>query len=933
MNYLKIIELQLSNIRCFDNHTINFTQGNNILVGQNGAGKSTILTAIGLALFGAKYLTRMSLSLNELITHGESTGKVVLLFETKSGNYKTELVIKEKGNNTWQAFRSDKGSWIVEASLATETQEYVSDLLGGYLDELSFKNALSSPQGQLTNLLDETAFQREQLIYKILGVEKYIHVAGHLNKVHKEFIQKLNSNYSQLDFLKSNTENPDDVITIIKETKASFNETKAEKDELDVEISENKKILDMWEEAIKQQNSLQTSLKHLSSDLKTKTNQLSKVQNEFDLKCDTLGLQERTHASLLHFSESLQNEISEYNLQISNLSKKLDQLSDAKTTLRTLEEQSNQITNNKELLLQKTKELFTSEKSYQESKRSLGTYRITLEKLTTKQTKLAERIKQMDTEVKAKTKDLEDIQQQTSEFTQTFEDQFQTPISELHSLVETTENRHEKIRIALEKINEQIPWLSTQIGETKAKITEIKQIITILSHSHSSDTQCPTCQQGLDGLDLESLKSSHMQKLENETNSIQMDQEKLSNLNKQKMILHEKKENLNASLESLRSFSTRYEDYQSWNAQADQLQSIIKENRNKIEERKAELSDLQEMKIEPLRVQITKIEKAHDKYSSFQQDITRIEEQEIQNSKNKKDTVNLIGSIDEKALQSRLTKAKSALELKSERSKLIDREIIPLEKSLNQLNGEIQELQTSISKTTKTLNSVPEVDEAKLSKLRDQQLKLVGKQGGLNEKLENLQNETLPTLTDLLKSSKLNLKQMDMLNHENENLVLASNKIKTIIRVLEMIPERLLLKISASVSHKMTEKVNAMLPNRGFNQINLTSKGDIEIHRYGNIVPVNRLSGGERTVVSLALRIALALHVAPLNFMILDEPTIYLDQERIDEFIEIVHQDNLFNQGQGQLLLVTHREEFAKTANQVIKVDISPSGKRRIRTS
>ena len=70
-----IYKLELENYRCYSTFTKDFTDGLNIISGANGTGKTTIVEAIGFALFGNK-VTRGKAS--SWIRHGSKHGKVIL---------------------------------------------------------------------------------------------------------------------------------------------------------------------------------------------------------------------------------------------------------------------------------------------------------------------------------------------------------------------------------------------------------------------------------------------------------------------------------------------------------------------------------------------------------------------------------------------------------------------------------------------------------------------------------------------------------------------------------------------------------------------------------------------------------------------------------------------------------------------------------------
>ena len=70
-----IKKLELKNYRCYSTHSINFNDGLNVIAGENGSGKTTIVEAIAFALFGNK-LTRGKA--NAWVSHGKKHGKVIL---------------------------------------------------------------------------------------------------------------------------------------------------------------------------------------------------------------------------------------------------------------------------------------------------------------------------------------------------------------------------------------------------------------------------------------------------------------------------------------------------------------------------------------------------------------------------------------------------------------------------------------------------------------------------------------------------------------------------------------------------------------------------------------------------------------------------------------------------------------------------------------
>jgi DNA repair protein SbcC/Rad50 len=102
----------------------------------------------------------------------------------------------------------------------------------------------------------------------------------------------------------------------------------------------------------------------------------------------------------------------------------------------------------------------------------------------------------------------------------------------------------------------------------------------------------------------------------------------------------------------------------------------------------------------------------------------------------------------------------------------------------------------------------------------------------------------------------------------------------------------------------------------GISKIDLTEKArDVQVTCYGTYgdIDMDSLSGGEKVAVALALRLAIAQMVSlnKLDFIILDEPTIHLDEERRKSLVNII--SDFFKEGLGplsQIIIITHDAEI-----------------------
>ncbi len=121
------------------------------------------------------------------------------------------------------------------------------------------------------------------------------------------------------------------------------------------------------------------------------------------------------------------------------------------------------------------------------------------------------------------------------------------------------------------------------------------------------------------------------------------------------------------------------------------------------------------------------------------------------------------------------------------------------------------------------------------------------------------------------------------------------------------------------ISQKASEYLAAF--NVKIQRVSLEEKArDVRISCYsGNaVLDLESLSGGEKVSVALALRLGMAhiLGASNLNFIILDEPTTHLDEERRKSLVSVLSQAFEANLGSiSQFIIITHDSEIFENSN------------------
>lgn len=134
------------------------------------------------------------------------------------------------------------------------------------------------------------------------------------------------------------------------------------------------------------------------------------------------------------------------------------------------------------------------------------------------------------------------------------------------------------------------------------------------------------------------------------------------------------------------------------------------------------------------------------------------------------------------------------------------------------------------------------------------------------------------------------------------------------------------------ISARASDYINIF--NVGLSKISLIEKTrEIKVLCYGKRGEIDTvsLSGGEKVAVSLAIRMGIAFLMgsSKIDFIILDEPTTNLDEERRRSFVKII--SDVFSKGVGplsQMIIITHDEEIFEDAEveQVYKFKMTDKG-------
>lgn len=166
---MEILSLQLENTKSYISAQIEFTPGVNAIVGHNGAGKSTILEAIGFVLFDS-----LGYSHKEFVRAGAKQATITVTIVSHSDERRYQVVRRCGSSTQYYIFDPDLQSKICEgkADVLRFLRQHMGVEVNGDLTGL-FCDAVGVPQGAFTAAFLQTPVQRKAVFDRLLQVEEY----------------------------------------------------------------------------------------------------------------------------------------------------------------------------------------------------------------------------------------------------------------------------------------------------------------------------------------------------------------------------------------------------------------------------------------------------------------------------------------------------------------------------------------------------------------------------------------------------------------------------------------------------------------------------------------------------------------------------------------------------------------------------------------
>ncbi len=327
-----ITSIELGDFLAHGNTKLEFENGVTVFVGDNGAGKSSIIDAITFALFGQH--TRKS---NKgLIKRGSNQGYSKINFSINGKSYEAVRKIDSKGtlaakfseivNDEYREIAAGERKQFGESM----TQE-VEKTIG--LDFEKLKIASIVQQGELNAIINAKPKEFKELLNAIIGIDKLDVASESMKLVNKEFRQnirdKVGYDDTHIDILSRDLERYQNEI---KEAKPQEEQLKSKQEKLQKEVEELRNKVDTETPKIDKLNQLELRKKELVEYAKEAIHEIQQEISENERKIrecegcfESASLKEDLEAKIQKVEEAVEDalkKIQEMKSQTASLKEK-----------------------------------------------------------------------------------------------------------------------------------------------------------------------------------------------------------------------------------------------------------------------------------------------------------------------------------------------------------------------------------------------------------------------------------------------------------------------------------------------------------------------------------------------------------------------------------------------------------------------------------
>ncbi len=879
--------LHLKNFLIHEDTKIDFSEkGITVFIGENGAGKSSILEAITFALFGKSDKGNQA----SLVKWGRKQATVILDFQKGNSVYRIERVITLRGNkasSTGTVYQK-KGDRYIPYYQKNITKEIPK--LTGITNKI-FSSSILVKQGDIEGILKLSPKERGKVLEEILDMTLY-------QLLSEKAAEKRKTLQIERETLKNSIPDTEEIKERIDVLEKEYKKLLEEKEDIEKRLSwekqKERELKDILEKVLNEKNAYEKKLEEIQNLKEKKENYLQEINR---------------YKNLLHQIEEKEKQLKKLEEEVKEL-EKIEELLKTFMEYEKLEEKNSFLEKEikeyegKRRYIQEYSSLYETYISFEKEYKTLNQR---LKELSIKEGKketLSQQIKKLKEERKKHQLKALEIAKKLQSFKKIYKTLELNPVI----INQFIQNNKEAIDFYTKKKEELLKELS-------ALETEGKKLNKDIQNLEKLEGTCPTCKRPIEEHSKEALLKELREELEAK-------REKYKKIKEEIQKIEEKLSVEKQLTPVLEEFKQEYEKYKQVNKEINQLEaqlSVLEQETKGKSEIEKKLIEIEEY-----------LTGNKEKYEIFMEAKRFLKEKNL--NKIKEEYERIKEKIEYLKNQVKEIK-KSELERKLEDLKRKEREYIALKEFVKQKDEALRETNRFEKLLEETEEKIKKYESQIEKKDFDTEIELLKHKIEEKYKSISLLTENLLQLSGEIGKIENEISSLKRELKKAEEIKTKLKQIEEKIKKYEKVENALGVKgiqrvIRENALYRLPKIVNIIFSffDFPFQQIKFSEDFDISllvptIEKEDRYIDINSVSGGQRVALALALRIAISRFLTDrADFLILDEPTVHLDSQRRNDLINILidlKEKGLVN----QLILVTHDTEIEDAADTIYYIE------------
>ena len=534
--------LKLYNFKSHEHTVISFDKGISVIVGENGAGKSTILEAISFALFKQ----HTGKKIDDLVRNNANSMSVELEFSSNNRDYKIVRVKKSNLKSSLFKRTSSEGGYVHVCTGDREVANEIRQILD--IDSDLFLNAIYIRQGEIAELVYKTPAEKKQLIGKLLGIDS-------LEKSWKNLLPFITDYETQLAELKGKLYNSSELIESYKQKKEELESLKQRGHELEEQITEVDGLL---------------------KDISESKRNMEREKEIYETQVHNLEIEEKTFAKLEEDKHRVQeslDKIREAEEEIERLEKyvsKLEVYLDFEKSVNSIQklkedeqeiyDKLDSISEQKEIVSSK-KEGYNKYLSSDEEISRLNDKKNNFEKELATMAKLEKDKKELLKNIEEERNDIDSFFSKSKDKLDDYglDQDTLAKIDDFTHLEKSTNDFIEETSDKIEDLNKEIIAKNEEIVVFKQNVKACEKPLVDLE---DIDNKCPVCQSDISSYKKKELTKHYKNEINENNKLISQNEENVRLLSKNKNSFEEKLEKLNDLSKNIIEYKQKFEHLQ-----------------------------------------------------------------------------------------------------------------------------------------------------------------------------------------------------------------------------------------------------------------------------------------------------------------------------------------------------------------------------------